>query len=797
MNYKNKIAKKVATIIVLLLLSFNYSAFAQLIITPAATSPQQLVQNILVGTGVTVTNVTFNHSNAGQSGTTYWNNFGSFTTGSTPTNLGFSSGLIMASGGVSGAVGPNNSSSSTTAVVPSTPDTGCAVLLALVPGSVLHDAAVLEFDFIPLSDTIKFRYVFGSEEYLEFVNTTFNDVFAFFINGINPAGGNYVNYNIAKVPGTNTAITIDNVNDATNSQYYINNDNGNSLQADGFTTVLTASAVVVPCTPYHLKLAIADRGDRAYDSWVWLESNSFTSPQAQVTTNFAHPEISNNVAIRGCNDAIVKIKYPSAFLYSQQLDITVQGTAIYGTDYVSTPDVNAVYGATGSDSVTIVVSPFDNPTDTAIKTVVLIIPTSICGDTQDTITIYIYPKPLFLVAASGDTTVCDINNQIQVVASGGYSPYHYLWSNGDTTATTIVSPLATSLYYVSVRDACNQIIKDSVQITIFCHFANAGPDTTICVRDTAILHASGGIKYFWNTGNPADTTATIKVTPTISTSYIVTVTNSSNVFTDNDTVEVFTNPLPIVTITPNPSTICLGDSIQLTASGANLYFWTSDIYDSILIPAQQTLSNPFVSPNVNTLYRVLGTDINGCMNKDSAKVNISPLPIPIISVTPNPVSITNPTVYISEQSNTGSSWLWFTGDGGSSNVRNFYHTYSDQDTGRYLVRLILTNDVGCVDSTSMWVIVAPDTRLFIPNAFTPGKPINNVFRVYGSGIYDFQLFIYDRWGVLVFSTNDMEKGWDGTFKSEVAPTGVYAYKILYKNTSNQNKQQAGSLTLLR
>ena len=97
----------------------------------------------------------------------------------------------------------------------------------------------------------------------------------------------------------------------------------------------------------------------------------------------------------------------------------------------------------------------------------------------------------------------------------------------------------------------------------------------------------------------------------------------------------------------------------------------------------------------------------------------------------------------------------------------------------------------------MWVIVAPDTRLFIPNAFTPGKPINNVFRVYGSGIYDFQLFIYDRWGVLVFSTNDMEKGWDGTFKSEVAPTGVYAYKILYKNTSNQNKQQAGSLTLLR
>ena len=288
------------------------------------------------------------------------------------------------------------------------------------------------------------------------------------------------------------------------------------------------------------------------DSWVWLESNSFTSPAATVTTNFDHPGISNTSAIRGCNDAIVTIKYPSPFLYTQQINIAVGGTAVYGTDYTSTPNVNLVYGNVGSDSIQIMISPIDIPTDTTVQTVVLIIPTSECSNTYDTVTINILPKPPLFAAAFGDTTVCNINNPIDVTASGGFLPYNYTWSNGDTTAIAIVSPLTTTTYYVTVKDACNQTVNDSVKITIYCHFANAGPDTTICVGDTVILHASGGVKYVWNTGTPTDTTAIINVTPTTTTSYIVTVTNSSNVFTDQDTVTVFTNPLPIITITPNP-----------------------------------------------------------------------------------------------------------------------------------------------------------------------------------------------------------------------------------------------------
>ena len=199
MNYTNKIAKKILLIVVFLIILLNENVYSQLIVTPAAVPPQQLVQNILCGTGVSVTNVTFNGSATGKSGGVYWNNFGSFTTGSTPTNLGFNSGLILASGGVAGAVGPNNSTMYTMAVVPSTPDMSDPDLLTLVPsGTTLHDAAILEFDFIPLSDTIKFRYVFGSEEYPEFVGE-FDDVFGFFISGLNPSGPSYVKQNIALI----------------------------------------------------------------------------------------------------------------------------------------------------------------------------------------------------------------------------------------------------------------------------------------------------------------------------------------------------------------------------------------------------------------------------------------------------------------------------------------------------------------------------------------------------------------------------------------------------------------------
>jgi hypothetical protein len=141
----------------------------QLIIDNTMT-PEQLVQNVLIGSGVTVSNIVFtgNQSNA----------IGSFSNGNT-TNLGIDEGIILSTGIAAEASNPASYNASTNNFVAGDPD------LNALPGVIgTNDAAILEFDFIPQSDTLTFRYVFGSEEYPEFVNS-YNDVFAFFITGPN------------------------------------------------------------------------------------------------------------------------------------------------------------------------------------------------------------------------------------------------------------------------------------------------------------------------------------------------------------------------------------------------------------------------------------------------------------------------------------------------------------------------------------------------------------------------------------------------------------------------------------
>jgi uncharacterized repeat protein (TIGR01451 family) len=226
----------------------------------------------LGGQGVTISNVTVKgHCEA----------LGLFAGG--PACLGFpqGSGVVLSSGTVQSAVGPNTDNASEVLPDPPGADDGDADLSEIIDGDT-NDAAVLEFDVVPQGDTIAFRYVFGSDEYNEFVYE-FNDVFALFVNGVN----------YALVPGTQTAVSIDTVNagnngiPAANPQYYVNNDwelnppqNGTctEVEADGFTVLLTLAAPVVPNQPNHVKLAVADAEDVAVNSWVFVEAGSIQVP---------------------------------------------------------------------------------------------------------------------------------------------------------------------------------------------------------------------------------------------------------------------------------------------------------------------------------------------------------------------------------------------------------------------------------------------------------------------------------------------------------------------------------------
>ena len=210
---------KHSNILFLLLFALGASqAEAQLLVTSAESIPQctpeWLVRNVLLESGVTVSNVQFN----GSSDVIGCNSIGYFETGDNGTNLGIEAGLILATGGVSVAVGPNDNEGKV--VLTTCDDYHDASLAALTidPDSV-YDMSVLEFDFVPWDSIVSFNYVFASEEYLEWVGTFYNDVFGFFVTGPNPDGGFYEDQNMALIPGTGETVSINSVYTQHNAEY--------------------------------------------------------------------------------------------------------------------------------------------------------------------------------------------------------------------------------------------------------------------------------------------------------------------------------------------------------------------------------------------------------------------------------------------------------------------------------------------------------------------------------------------------------------------------------------------------
>jgi hypothetical protein len=226
---------------------FVVGATAHAVTTTAAT-PQELVQ-ALAGGGVTITNVKV----TGAGGA-----IGKFTGGGAD-GLTIDAGVIMSTGNITGAAGPNLAESSGASLG----QPGDTSLDALVKPQTTHDAIILEFDAVTTSDVFSIQYVFASEEYKEYVNSEFNDVFAFFVDGSN----------IALVPGAAAPVAVNTINHLANSQFYRDNPAGSGkfgTSFDGFTTVLTAAANVSPGVTHHIRLAIADTADPIYDSAVFL-----------------------------------------------------------------------------------------------------------------------------------------------------------------------------------------------------------------------------------------------------------------------------------------------------------------------------------------------------------------------------------------------------------------------------------------------------------------------------------------------------------------------------------------------
>lgn len=334
------------TIAVLLLQAATLSA--QVSVTPSTgKTAQDLVNDVLVGGGVTVSNVKFNGISTTLTATT-GAQIGTFTNNlSVYPTLGFSSGLIIATGDINVAPGPNDDGGASDEVYNSV---SCPELSNLISGwGSIYYPAVLEFDFMTVANSVAFRYVFASEEYPEFVGTSYNDVFGFFVTDMITN----VTKNIALIPGTTLPVTINNVNGNSYSQYYHTVPSGSmAMQYNAHLSPFTASMEVVPCRLYHMKIAITNVSDENNDSAVFLEAKSFNAPE--VGNLLAYDDVDLHFVIANCNNAQLTFSIPEPIDYDTTVVLHYGGTAVNGVDYEYLPDSITIHAGDTSETLNIV-----------------------------------------------------------------------------------------------------------------------------------------------------------------------------------------------------------------------------------------------------------------------------------------------------------------------------------------------------------------------------------------------------------------------------------------------------------
>ncbi|MEA3444584.1 MAG: choice-of-anchor L domain-containing protein, partial [Bacteroidota bacterium] len=533
--------KKTIILLVVTLLSIIAASGQQITIDNSLT-PQQLVEDSLVSGCVEAFNITYT-GDVAQTMIGYFNSNGS----SFDTIM--SSGIVLASGPATNAIGPNTSGSISQSMnVPGDTD-----LNALIPQST-NDASVLEFDFIPSSDTLVFKYVFGSDEYLEFVNSSFNDVFAFFLSGPSPYGGSYSNENIALVPGTTTPVSINNVNNVSYANYYINNGvgtpggNGEALQYDGYTVGMYASASVIACETYHIKLAVADAGDSALDSGVFIETGSFTDGTS-VTLNNVNPAGTLNDLYEGCESFYVFTRTDTTDLsFVVDIQLSFGGTATMGSDITTFPTMVTI--PIGQISDTIFYTAIMDGVQESVETFIIEILAGCPCDptpTGDTITIYDYVEFKASIVNTDSMycgTAAPATLDLEAICISHPAWFiDYYWNTGSTDSIiTIIPPPPGNhdIYWVEISDLCGNVLIDSITIGV-SNLSGLLLNTSdalcygICNGTAQVtpLGSNNGVYYVWS--DPAlDTTLLGSVYTLCADNYTVTVTDDSYCYFDQN-----------------------------------------------------------------------------------------------------------------------------------------------------------------------------------------------------------------------------------------------------------------------
>jgi gliding motility-associated-like protein len=409
---------------------------------------------------------------------------------------------------------------------------------------------------------------------------------------------------------------------------------------------------------------------------------------------------------------------------------------------------------------------------------------------QDTLIIHVID---FNVEIGEPKTICqndtitlmDLNNE-----ASGTSVWSFANSTISNLETLIYAPQSSGFISYTLTDHHTCFAKDSVYITVDqAPEVNITGIDSICLGTQTTLTANSSLAnctYEWNTG---ETTETITVTPTTpETTYEVSVRLQPANCETKSQIVVYALDKPTVNASSDVN-ICLTESAQIYVTGnAASYYWTSMPVDD---DAQNNNStNLTVSPDVSTMYIAHGANGIDCKNTDTVFVYVSPLPIAQMTFNPSIIDDLDPTVIFSDVTDGSVLRQWTISDGAVSTQEIFVHLFDISDTAQtFDVSLFVENAAGCQDSITNFIRIAKTHYLWAPTAVYvyDSDPVNAQFRVYVDNPVEFELKVFNRWGEMVFQTNNPTQAWDCTYKGSIVPQGAYVWMAKYRYADKRKK----------
>lgn len=430
-------------------------------------------------------------------------------------------------------------------------------------------------------------------------------------------------------------------------------------------------------------------------------------------------------------------------------------------------------------------------------------------------------NPCLLVASiNPPLSICQ-GQSSSLLASGG-TTYFWFPSTGlsnTNIANPIASPSTTTTYTVIVSDG---ICADTAFTTVNVNpLPNANFSSNVVCQGsstnfTDLSNPGSGsiVNWNWNFGDASSASSQsnpIHLYANDSTYNVTLIVTNQDGCSDTINLPVSIASTPIVNFTADTldgcPTLCVNFQDQSSVANGNIIGWNWNFGDGSNSSIQQNPSHCFSIPGSYTITLSTITS-GGCTNTlvIPNMITVHPVPQANFSANPTVASILNPTIAFTDESQGNPiAWSWNFGDPTTTsdvdNNQNTAYTYSSEYGATYSVNLIVTNQFGCVDDTTINVIIQPDFAFFIPNAFTPNNDgINDGFFGTGYGITKYEINIFDRWGNLIFKSDDINQSWDGTVQGkggDIAQIDVYVWKVNLSDVFDQKHNFIGHVSLLK